>query len=54
MSASKPAVASNAVRAPLSLPDPHTVESLAFDKQGGLLPVVVQHATTGEVLMLGY
>lgn len=38
----------------LSLPDPHTVEGLAFDKQGGLLPAVVQHATTGEVLMLGY
>ncbi len=40
--------------APLSLPSPHTVESLAFDKQGGLLPAVVQHARTGEVLMLGY
>lgn len=40
--------------APLRLPDPHTVESLAFDKQGGLLPAVVQHAATGEVLMLGY
>ena len=29
-------------------------ESLDFDKQGGLLPAIVQHAVTGEVLMLGY
>lgn len=25
-----------------------------FDKGGGLLPAIVQHARTGEVLMLGY
>jgi phosphoribosyl-ATP pyrophosphohydrolase/phosphoribosyl-AMP cyclohydrolase len=28
--------------------------SVDFEKSGGLVPVVVQHATTGEVLMLGY
>ena len=28
--------------------------ALAFDKQGGLLPAVVQDAATGRVLMLGY
>lgn len=27
---------------------------LAFAKTGGLLPVIVQHAVSGEVLMLGY
>jgi phosphoribosyl-AMP cyclohydrolase len=27
---------------------------LQFEKRGGLLPVVVQHAGTKEVLMLGY
>jgi phosphoribosyl-AMP cyclohydrolase len=27
---------------------------LDFDKQGGLVPVVAQDATTGEVLMLAY
>lgn len=38
----------------LSLPAGLTMEDLAFDKQGGLLPGVVQHAQTGEVLMVGY
>lgn len=31
--------------------DPKTLD---FDKQGGLIPAIVQHAATGEVLMLGY
>ena len=31
-----------------------TLESLAWDKQGGLLPAVVQDAANGRVLMLGY
>lgn len=34
-----------------------TVEQLSavdFEKAGGLVPVVVQHGITGEVLMLGY
>ena len=31
--------------------DPSTLD---FEKQGGLLPAIVQHAATGEVLMLGY
>lgn len=30
------------------------IESLAWDKQGGLLPAVVQHADTLKLLMLGY
>ncbi len=30
------------------------IETLDFDKGGGLLPVVVQHADTAAVLMLGY
>ncbi|MGH8078470.1 MAG: bifunctional phosphoribosyl-AMP cyclohydrolase/phosphoribosyl-ATP diphosphatase HisIE [Lysobacter sp.] len=30
------------------------VDSLAWDKQGGLLPAVVQHADTLRVLMVGY
>lgn len=30
------------------------LEQLAFDKQDGLLPAIVQHADTGAVLMLGY
>ena len=34
--------------------DTATREQLDFDKGGGLLPVVAQHADTGEVLMLGY
>jgi phosphoribosyl-AMP cyclohydrolase / phosphoribosyl-ATP pyrophosphohydrolase len=30
------------------------LERLDWDKTGGLLPAIVQHAATGEVLMLGY
>ena len=30
------------------------LDSLAWDKQGGLLPAVVQHADTLKVLMVGY
>ena len=30
------------------------VDSLAWDKQGGMLPAIVQNATTLGVLMLGY
>jgi phosphoribosyl-ATP pyrophosphohydrolase/phosphoribosyl-AMP cyclohydrolase len=30
------------------------LDSLDFAKQDGLVPVVAQHATTGEVLMLGF
>lgn len=33
---------------------PETIDSLAWDKQGGLLPAVVQDAVTRRVLMLGY
>lgn len=33
---------------------PETIESLAWDKQGGLLPAIVQDATTRRVLVLGY
>jgi phosphoribosyl-ATP pyrophosphohydrolase/phosphoribosyl-AMP cyclohydrolase len=29
-------------------------DTLSFDKQGGLIPAVVQDASTGAVLMLGY
>lgn len=38
----------------LSLGEEISIEDLAFDKQGGLLPGVVQHAVSGKVLMLGY
>ncbi len=31
-----------------------TLENLAWDKQGGLLPAIVQDAATHRVLMLGY
>lgn len=31
-----------------------TTDTLDFDKGGGLIPAVVQHAETGGVLMLGY
>lgn len=31
-----------------------TISQLAWDKMDGLLPCTVQHALTGEVLMLGY
>lgn len=34
--------------------DPADVASLDFDKTGGLLPAIVQHAQNGAVLMLGY
>ena len=37
--------------APLTLAD---IATLDFDKTGGLLPAVVQHADSGAVLMLGY
>ncbi len=30
------------------------IEALAWDKQGGLLPAIVQDAATLRVLMLGY
>lgn len=40
--------------ASLHLPDGLGVDDLAFAKQDGLLPVVVQHHRTGRVLMLGY
>ncbi len=30
------------------------IESLAFERMDGLLPAIVQHAGTGDVLMLGY
>ncbi len=33
---------------------PEQIQSLAWDKQGGLLPAIVQDAATGRVLMLGY
>jgi len=33
---------------------PDEIDSLAWDKQGGLLPAVVQHADTLKVLMVGY
>lgn len=36
---------------PLALAD---IAALDFDKSGGLVPAVVQHAETGAVLMLGY
>lgn len=37
--------------APLALAD---IATLDFDKTGGLLPAIVQHAQNGAVLMLGY
>lgn len=33
---------------------PEQIAALAWDKQGGLLPAIVQDADTGRVLMLGY
>ena len=33
---------------------PDDVVALDWDKSGGLLPAIVQHARTGHVLMLGY
>lgn len=38
----------------LSLPEPYRVEDLAFAKQDGLIPAVVQDAHSGVVLMVGY
>src|SRR5688572_28415880 len=38
----------------MSVDLPSPIESLAWDKQGGLLPAVVQDADTLRVLMLGY
>lgn len=38
----------------MRLPDGLEIEDLAFDKQGGLLPGVVQDVRTGRVLMVGY
>ena len=37
--------------APLTKAD---IETLAWDKMGGIIPAVVQDARTGDVLMLGY
>ncbi|MHB8913036.1 MAG: bifunctional phosphoribosyl-AMP cyclohydrolase/phosphoribosyl-ATP diphosphatase HisIE [Lysobacter sp.] len=34
--------------------EPDEIDSLAWDKQGGLLPAVIQHADTLKVLMVGY
>lgn len=33
---------------------PEQIEALAWEKQGGLLPAIIQDATGGRVLMLGY
>ncbi len=33
---------------------PADIDTLDFDKAGGLLPAIVQHARSGVVLMLGY
>ena len=33
---------------------PLSAEQVDFEKGGGLVPAIVQHALTGEVLMLGY
>jgi phosphoribosyl-ATP pyrophosphohydrolase/phosphoribosyl-AMP cyclohydrolase len=33
---------------------PDEIEALAFAKHDGLLPAIVQHAASGQVLMLGY
>lgn len=35
-------------------PEQASLADLDFDKAGGLLPAIVQHADTGAVLMLGY
>ncbi len=32
----------------------HTAQTLAFDKQNGLIPAIIQDANTDKVLMLGY
>jgi phosphoribosyl-ATP pyrophosphohydrolase/phosphoribosyl-AMP cyclohydrolase len=33
---------------------PEAIRALAWDKDNGMLPAIVQHARTGRVLMLGY
>jgi phosphoribosyl-ATP pyrophosphohydrolase/phosphoribosyl-AMP cyclohydrolase len=38
----------------MRLDDTKQIDALDFGKGGGLVPVVAQHARTGEVLMLGY
>ena len=38
----------------MSDPAPFDIDALAWDKQGGLLPAIVQDATSLRVLMLGY
>lgn len=38
----------------MNIPDTHTIDTLKFDPATGLLPVIAQHALTGEVLMLAY
>jgi len=38
----------------MKLPDRQILETLKFDLHTGLLPVIAQHAFTGEVLMLAY
>ncbi|MGB5950891.1 MAG: bifunctional phosphoribosyl-AMP cyclohydrolase/phosphoribosyl-ATP diphosphatase HisIE [Ornithinimicrobium sp.] len=38
----------------LHLPEPHTVDTLAFDDHTGLIPAIVQDSSTAVVLMLGY
>ena len=32
----------------------HIPDNLDWHKSGGLLPAIIQHADSGEVLMLGY
>lgn len=44
----------NPATAPGALLAPADIAALDFDKTGGLLPAVVQHAEGGRVLMLGY
>lgn len=38
----------------MRIADTAALDTLDFDKAGGLLPVITQHARTGEVLMLAY
>lgn len=38
----------------MNLETAEQLSSIDFEKVGGLVPVVVQHGITGEVLMLGY
>jgi phosphoribosyl-ATP pyrophosphohydrolase/phosphoribosyl-AMP cyclohydrolase len=46
-----PRTETTAPGAPLA---PADIATLDFDKSGGLLPAIVQHAQSGAVLMLGY